>query len=251
MAYETINLGTLPNDGRGDPLRVAFTKINNNFTSVSNLTANTGVNGSLQFISISNVGNTQVKTFVGSGNLVFDTVTNSLKIGATIVPTVANTVDIGSIAKPFGNIYGNVLHLGNTVIGSANGTLDLSGSNVVFGNSLSYGTMVTVTNFTLQAITTTTLTNQPIYQLPLTDFTSATVEIESRSQSTQDTQKVTLSIVRKNDASNLSYTAHGTVFLGNTVTTYDVIASSGNAIIQVSPLIAGTITHNINVSTSR
>jgi hypothetical protein len=205
----------------------------------------------LQFINISNVGNTQIKTFVGNGNLVFDTVTNSLKVGATIVPIAANTVDIGSISKPFRNIYGNVLYLGNSVISSSNGGLDLTGSNVAFGSTISYGTTVTVTNFTLQAITNTISTNQPIYQLPLTDFTSATVEIESRAQSSQDTQKVTLSIVRKNDASNLSYTAHGTVFLGNTVTTYDVIASSGNAIIQVSPLIAGTITHNINVSTSR
>jgi hypothetical protein len=28
---EIINIGALPNDGQGDPLRVAFTKINNNF----------------------------------------------------------------------------------------------------------------------------------------------------------------------------------------------------------------------------
>ena len=31
---EIINIGTLPNDGSGDPLRVAFEKINNNFSSV-------------------------------------------------------------------------------------------------------------------------------------------------------------------------------------------------------------------------
>ena len=31
MAQEIINIGTLPNDGEGDPLRVAFGKINNNF----------------------------------------------------------------------------------------------------------------------------------------------------------------------------------------------------------------------------
>lgn len=43
---EIINIGTLPNDGEGDPLRVAFGKINNNFsnlfaTAVSESTANT------------------------------------------------------------------------------------------------------------------------------------------------------------------------------------------------------------------
>lgn len=34
MTQEIINIGTLPNDGEGDPLRVAFGKINNNFSSL-------------------------------------------------------------------------------------------------------------------------------------------------------------------------------------------------------------------------
>jgi len=34
MAQEIINIGALPNDGEGDPLRTAFAKINNNFTQV-------------------------------------------------------------------------------------------------------------------------------------------------------------------------------------------------------------------------
>ena len=34
MAQELINIGTSPNDGSGDPLRVAFAKINNNFTQL-------------------------------------------------------------------------------------------------------------------------------------------------------------------------------------------------------------------------
>lgn len=31
---EVINVGTAPNDGEGDPLRVAFTKVNNNFSNL-------------------------------------------------------------------------------------------------------------------------------------------------------------------------------------------------------------------------
>lgn len=41
--YEIINIGTLPNDGEGDPLRVAFGKTNNNFAklfSTSSTTSN-------------------------------------------------------------------------------------------------------------------------------------------------------------------------------------------------------------------
>ena len=33
---EEINIGALPNDGQGDPLRVAFAKINNNFSNLYN-----------------------------------------------------------------------------------------------------------------------------------------------------------------------------------------------------------------------
>lgn len=34
MAQEIINIGAVANDGEGDPLRVAFQKINNNFTQL-------------------------------------------------------------------------------------------------------------------------------------------------------------------------------------------------------------------------
>ena len=34
MTQLVINIGTVPNDGEGDPLRTAFQKINNNFTQL-------------------------------------------------------------------------------------------------------------------------------------------------------------------------------------------------------------------------
>jgi hypothetical protein len=34
MTIQTINIGTVPNDGTGDPLRTAFTKINSNFSEL-------------------------------------------------------------------------------------------------------------------------------------------------------------------------------------------------------------------------
>lgn len=37
MTYEIINVGLLPNDGKGDTLQVAFEKINNNFKQFGNL----------------------------------------------------------------------------------------------------------------------------------------------------------------------------------------------------------------------
>lgn len=43
MTIQSINLGTYPNDGTGDDLRTAFTKVNSNFTSL--YTQLTNLNG--------------------------------------------------------------------------------------------------------------------------------------------------------------------------------------------------------------
>jgi hypothetical protein len=48
MAKQTINIGTTANDGTGDPLRNAFTKVNDNFTELYDTSANT----STKFIEI-------------------------------------------------------------------------------------------------------------------------------------------------------------------------------------------------------
>ena len=40
MAIEYINVGALPNDQQGDPMRVAFQKINNNFSYVEQTSTN-------------------------------------------------------------------------------------------------------------------------------------------------------------------------------------------------------------------
>lgn len=46
MAQRIINIGTLPNDRSGDPLRVAFEKINANFTELfSGVVLNASVDG--------------------------------------------------------------------------------------------------------------------------------------------------------------------------------------------------------------
>lgn len=63
---EIINIGTLPNDGEGDPLRVAFAKINNNFSNLFS----TFVNTSISYTS-SNVAN----------QVIFETPANTFTMG--------------------------------------------------------------------------------------------------------------------------------------------------------------------------
>ena len=40
MAIQLVNIGVLPNDGEGDPLRTAFQKINNNFVFLQQTSSN-------------------------------------------------------------------------------------------------------------------------------------------------------------------------------------------------------------------
>ena len=42
MARQIVNLGSSPNKGNGDPLRLAFTKINANFEELYQATTNAG-----------------------------------------------------------------------------------------------------------------------------------------------------------------------------------------------------------------
>lgn len=83
MAQQTINLGVYPNDGTGDDLRTAFTKVTANFTDVySKLAAINGQNvGSGQGIFSADV----------NGVMNFKSITGSN--GITVTST-ATTVDI-------------------------------------------------------------------------------------------------------------------------------------------------------------
>lgn len=67
---EIINIGTLPNDGEGDPLRVAFAKINNNFSNLFPTAINTS--------SSYSVGNTP-------GQLIFETDANAFTMAQLYV----------------------------------------------------------------------------------------------------------------------------------------------------------------------
>ena len=55
MTQQIINVGTLPNDGEGDPLRVAFQKINENFTQTFTAPGAPGTDGSFQYRNLNSL----------------------------------------------------------------------------------------------------------------------------------------------------------------------------------------------------
>lgn len=72
VQVEVINIGNLPNDGSGDPLRVAFSKINNNFAAVSGTAWNIE-----EAVTIGNTAN----------QLIFTTAANSFTQGTFNIKT--------------------------------------------------------------------------------------------------------------------------------------------------------------------
>lgn len=86
---QIINIGTLPNDGEGDPLRVAFSKINNNFSNLFS----TFVNTSLSY----SVGNT-------AGQVIFETPANTFTMGQIYIYTADSETDSSQAIQLFAQL---------------------------------------------------------------------------------------------------------------------------------------------------
>ena len=93
MTQKTINLGTA-DQGNGDPLRVAFGKVNDNFTEL--YTALGLIDNSLNLGAFEFTGSTLSTT--DSSSIIIDqaaTVTSNLSVGGDIVPQTALGGDLG------------------------------------------------------------------------------------------------------------------------------------------------------------
>ena len=100
MAKQTINIGTTANDGTGDPLRIAFDKVNSNFTElynddagdVNSVNAGTGisVDQTTGAVTVTNAGTLDTTTDNGA------TTTNSITVGGLHVNST------GAVEMPAG-----------------------------------------------------------------------------------------------------------------------------------------------------
>lgn len=120
-SQEIINIGALPNDGTGDPLRTAFGKINNNFTTLWNTstgvgTANTSGSSPGQVIFESAIANYSSASFTVRSK---DTGSNSQNI--TLSAQISND-----------NSNVSFTAYGTTFIGSplCRFDMDIDGSNL-------------------------------------------------------------------------------------------------------------------------
>jgi hypothetical protein len=255
---EVIDIGLLPNDGTGDPLRVAFDKINNNFASIPLLNQG-GPNGALQFNNAGLSG--------GIANLVLDVELNQVNIDTNIIPITSNVVEIGSDQKRVANVWlskTDSLHIGNVGVSENFNVLsfyqnsnrfvatDLQVGNIyatgdlfAIGNVTSTGSMEVnggiglnggITINSSNVTTQTNTANQVIYELPQGTFSTIRFQISSSAIDTNDSQTATITVTKRNDGIRAQHNVFGTVFVGNAVTRYNVDIAYGNLRLMVSPI---------------
>lgn len=119
---QIINIGTLPNDGSGDPLRVAFEKINTNFTNLFDTATS---------ISAANTSNN------APNQVIFETPVSSFTTGDFTVYSAnpdnneSQTIKLSAQASQFGDEI-KFTGYGATFTGNALTTYDMviAGGNV-------------------------------------------------------------------------------------------------------------------------
>ena len=147
MAQEIINIGTTPNDGTGDPLRIAMTKVNNNFSRIFT----EGPVGSNIIVA-----NNTITTNQASGNVIIRGLDNGqVQIDSTLVGQ--NGQDLGTTVLPWNNLYVNAV-TGSVVNVSGNITTPTAVvANLVAANIGSYTTLSATGNATVGNITATNI----------------------------------------------------------------------------------------------
>jgi hypothetical protein len=260
MTQQIIDIGELANDGTGDPLRVAFDKINNNFTQLYGTSSVSGPNGAVQFATETTVGNVSVFSLASSANIKFDASVNRLDIRGSIVPLSPRDLNIGSTANTVGNIYiSNVgLKLGNVSFVESANTVRLINTSANVDASIRVDTLtastvdveqIMIANTQFDGSTATSEGLDPgqiIYQLPAVSMLSGKFDIKSVAGTYTNNQTVTITINKSTSGGSVKYVIYGATFNGVPVTGYDVDVAFGNIRIKVNPLVDDTITHTIS-----
>ena len=158
MALQTINIGTLANDGTGDDLREAFIKVNQNFDDLD-LRSPLGNTG--QGVFAQKVGaELQLKKLVQGSNVTLTSSTTGITINATGGLQQLNVVsDSGSLQLADGgtlnirggsgsttSVAGNVLTINSTAEVSSDTTPELGGNLDAGGNDISNVNTLTASN---------------------------------------------------------------------------------------------------------
>jgi len=240
MGLLYINTGTSANSGNGDSIRLAFTKVNNNFSKLdtnssptffrvtaTNLISSSGMIGTLTISTLSITG--QVITpvyFSSSGNFESLTVRQSAQVQSLNVVNTSSFNDVNITGTIYGNlIFNGTATLGDIVISNGvSGLMTFTNINVVENatfSSINNAGTYTGTTITGTTITGITITGNDIFgkTLSLQDDSPISVDLKFKNIDVtgfnaikmQDPQSGGLNIVRQNIGDD-----NGNFLAGNT-----------------------------------
>ena len=101
MTQQIIDVGAAANDGTGEPLRQAFTAVNDNFTEIwtaGPVGSQVKISGNVITTTVTNLG----LTLAGNG-------IGNIQANSTIVPGTSGVYDLGAPGRTFQYIYGDYL----------------------------------------------------------------------------------------------------------------------------------------------
>ena len=177
MAQQTINIGTVANDGTGDPLRTAFDKVNDNFTElyaddagdVNSVNAGTGisVDQTTGAVTVTNSAPDQTVSLADGGDIAVSgtypsfTLTNS-------APNATHTGDVtGATALTIADDVISYAKLGAEFTTSAALSTNVDFSTAqVFTKTLSGDTTLTFSNAEIGMVKDLVITGSHALTLP-------------------------------------------------------------------------------------
>ena len=237
MSQQIIDTGSLPNDGSGDPLRVAFDKINNNFANLMALvpTANVELVDPNQFPE-PNIANANTQF---SGNI---NITNNLYINNAPAIIEDPTAKMLSFTTPVGPYYDQeYINIGATPNDGEGDPLRVAFQKI--NNNFSNLFFVTTNTYTTYTVGIDP--NQVLVEIPVTSFTQGNFQIRSSDTTSADSQDITLSAQVTNDNMDVKYTGYATTFSGNPLTRYAMDVFNGNVRVLASPIVNDVLLHFI------
>jgi hypothetical protein len=147
MTQQIIDVGATANDGTGEPLRQAFTAVNDNFTEIYNagpVGSQVKITGNVVTTTVTNLG----LTLAGNG-------IGNIQANSSIVPGTSGVYDLGAPDNKFQYIYGDYLVGNGALITGIVANTSYNNANVAAflptytGNLVSLtGPVITTSNIT-------------------------------------------------------------------------------------------------------
>jgi len=240
VTLANINVGALPNDGLGDPLRIAFEKINNNF---SNLVSAIGASleTTVELSPNQDRGsNTNIQNNLNVNQVtVYNNTINNIPLSPLpIVTTSIYSANLLTQIGPFGNQ--EYINIGNTPNDGQGDPLRVAFNKI--NNNFS-NLFFTTTNTTISY--TVGLADQIIFETEVNEFTQAEFQIRSTDSEGPNSQSILISAQIKNSGLGVRWTGYGTTFEGDALTRYNMDVIGGNVVIIAQPIADTTMTHFI------